>query len=58
MKLITVPNNGQISIGTKWAGRQIRIEELSETELRFSAGSLNYDFVICDLSFTRLQQEL
>ncbi|MBY0386305.1 hypothetical protein K2X05_14200 [bacterium] len=39
MKLITVPTNGQISIGTKWAGRQICIEELSETELHISAGT-------------------
>jgi hypothetical protein len=39
MKLITVPANGQISIGTKWAGKQIRIAELSDNEIHISAGS-------------------
>src|SRR5438270_806651 len=39
MKLITVPKNGQISIGTRWAGKQIRIEELSENEIHISAGT-------------------
>lgn len=39
MKLITVPTNGQISIGTKWAGKQIRIEEVSDSEIHISAGT-------------------
>lgn len=39
MKLITVPTNGQISIGTKWAGKQVRIEELSDSEIHISAGT-------------------
>ena len=39
MKLITVPLNGQISIGKNWAGRQIRVEEVSEHEIHISAGS-------------------
>jgi hypothetical protein len=38
MKLITVPQNGQISIGKGWAGRQIRVEEVSNTEIHISAG--------------------
>lgn len=38
MKLMTVPSNGQISIGKSWAGRQIRIE-VSETEIHISAGT-------------------
>lgn len=39
MKLITVPANGQISIGTKWAGKQIRIAELNDNEIHISAGT-------------------
>ena len=39
MKLITVPLNGQISIGKNWAGRQIRVEEVNEHEIHISAGS-------------------
>ena len=39
MKLITVPNNGQISIGKGWAGRQIRVEEVSKNEIHISAGT-------------------
>jgi hypothetical protein len=38
-KLITVPTNGQISIGTKWAGKQVRIQELSENEIHISSGT-------------------
>jgi len=37
-KLVTVASNGQISIGKKWAGRQILIHEISESELRISSG--------------------
>ena len=39
MKLITVPGNGQISIGKAWAGRQIRVIELSDNEIHISAGT-------------------
>lgn len=39
MKLITVPVNGQISIGKSWAGRQIRVVELSDSEIHISAGA-------------------
>jgi len=38
MKLITVSPNGQISIGKAWAGRQIRVEEVSKNEIHISAG--------------------
>jgi len=38
-KLVTVSSNGQISIGKAWAGRQIRVEEVSENEIHVSAGT-------------------
>ena len=38
-KLITVPPNGQVSIGKKWAGRQIVIEEIAESEIRILSGN-------------------
>lgn len=37
-KLLKVAPNGQISIGKKWAGREIRVEEISDSELRIVAG--------------------
>ncbi len=39
VKLIKVPANGQISIGSSWAGKQIRVEEVSDSEIRISAGT-------------------
>ena len=42
-KLVTVPANGQISIGKTWAGRQILIEEMNTAEIRISAGSFVLD---------------
>lgn len=33
-KFLTVPKNSQIPIGKKWAGRQVLIEEVSDSELR------------------------
>jgi hypothetical protein len=39
VKLLTVANNGQISIGKSWAGRQIIIEEVGEGELRIKSGT-------------------
>jgi len=39
MKLVTVSPNGQISIGKAWAGRQIRVKEVSENEIHISAGT-------------------
>lgn len=38
-KLLTVASNGQISIGKTWAGRQIVIEEIGDSELHIKAGS-------------------
>jgi hypothetical protein len=37
-KLLTVPANGQISIGKSWAGRQIKVEEIGDNEIRISSG--------------------
>ncbi|MCC7405481.1 MAG: hypothetical protein IT288_13870 [Bdellovibrionales bacterium] len=38
-KLLTVPANGQISIGKSWAGKQIRVEEIGKDEIRISSGT-------------------
>ena len=38
-RLLKVAANGQISIGKKWAGREIRIQEISESEMLISSGS-------------------
>jgi hypothetical protein len=38
-KLLTVPANGQISIGKSWAGKQIRVEEIGQDEIRISSGT-------------------
>ena len=38
-KLITVPSNGQISIGTAWAGRQVRVEEVNNNEIHIMSGT-------------------
>lgn len=37
-KLLTVPANGQISIGKSWAGRQIMVEEIGNDEIRVLSG--------------------
>jgi len=37
-KLLTVPANGQISIGKSWAGRHIMVEEIGSDEIRISSG--------------------
>ncbi len=37
-KLLTVPANGQISIGKAWAGRHILVEEIGSNEIRISSG--------------------
>lgn len=42
-KLITVPANGQISIGKKWAGKEIVIEEVDGKEIRISSGTFITD---------------
>lgn len=37
-KLLTVPANGQISIGKAWAGRQIMVEEIGNDRIQISSG--------------------
>lgn len=37
-KLLTVPANGQISIGKSWAGRHILVEEVGNDKIHISAG--------------------
>ncbi|OGQ17367.1 MAG: hypothetical protein A3B70_06575 [Deltaproteobacteria bacterium RIFCSPHIGHO2_02_FULL_40_11] len=38
VKLLKVPNNGQISIGKKWAGREVKLEVVSDNEIRIVSG--------------------
>jgi hypothetical protein len=38
-KIVTVPANGQISIGKEWAGRQIQIQQLNDSQYLISAGN-------------------
>ena len=38
-KLLSVPINGQISIGKKWAGKEIVIEEINDSEIHISSGT-------------------
>jgi len=38
-KLIRVASNGQISIGKEWAGRQIRVEKVNDSEIRIVSGA-------------------
>ena len=38
LKYVRVPANGQISIGKAWSGRQIKIEQISPSELLISSG--------------------
>ena len=45
-KLVRVAPNGQISIGKKWAGRQIRIHQISESELLISSGEFIPDRLV------------
>lgn len=37
-KILTVPANGQISIGKAWAGRQIMVEEIGNDRIQISSG--------------------
>lgn len=37
-KLLTVPANGQMSIGKAWAGRQILVEEIGPDKIHISSG--------------------
>lgn len=38
MKLLKVPENGQISIGKKWAGREVKLEIVSDNEIKIVSG--------------------
>ncbi len=38
VKLLTVPANGQISIGKSWAGRQVLVEEIGSDKIQISSG--------------------
>ncbi len=38
-RLLRVAANGQISIGKKWAGREIRIQEIGDSEMLISSGT-------------------
>lgn len=47
-KVLTVAQNGQISIGREWAGRQISIEDVGPTELRIVSGAFVSDPVLAE----------
>jgi len=38
-KILTVASNGQISIGKKWAGREVVVETLSDNQIVITAGT-------------------
>jgi hypothetical protein len=38
-KVLTVPSNGQISIGKTWAGRQVQIEEVDDHQILITSGT-------------------
>lgn len=38
-KILTVPPNGQISIGKTWAGRQVQIEEVDKHQIVITSGA-------------------
>ena len=38
-KVLTVPSNGQISIGKTWAGRQVQIEEVDDHKILITSGA-------------------
>jgi hypothetical protein len=42
-KIVTVPSNGQISIGKEWAGREIQIEQIEDGQILITAGSFMPD---------------
>jgi len=45
-KVLTVPPNGQISIGKQWAGREVMVEIVDDNRLIITAGA----FVPHDMS--------
>ena len=38
-KVLTVPSNGQISIGKQWAGREVMVEMVDDNRLVITAGA-------------------
>ena len=38
-KVLTVPSNGQISIGKQWAGREVMVEMVDENRMVITAGT-------------------
>ena len=38
-KIIKVPENGQISIGKDWAGKEVQIEVVSDSQILITAGA-------------------
>ena len=45
-KVLTVPSNGQISIGKQWAGREVMVEMVDDNRMVITAGT----FIPHDLS--------
>ena len=38
-KLVVVPSNGQISIGKTWAGKEVQIEQVSDSQIVITSGA-------------------
>lgn len=38
-KVLTVPSNGQISIGKQWAGREVMVEMVDDNHMVITAGA-------------------
>ena len=38
-KVLTVPSNGQISIGKRWAGREVVVEMIDDNRMVITAGA-------------------
>ncbi len=38
-KVLTVPSNGQISIGKQWAGREVQVEVVDDNRIVITSGT-------------------
>jgi hypothetical protein len=38
-KVLTVPPNGQISIGKQWAGREVMVEVVNDSQILITSGT-------------------
>lgn len=38
-KVLTVPSNGQISIGKQWAGREVMVEVVNDNQIVITSGA-------------------